>query len=214
MIRSLFRNAGWKLVSLAMAVLLWVSVASEPELSMFASVPVQYKELPQDVAISSEVVESVYLELRGPAGELREFAESNESAVILEMGAVRAGERTFNVDSNSARLPRALRLVRAIPSQIRFDFERRVRRDVPVEVRFVGAPPGYEVVRSGISPPSLTVEGPESHVERLQAVMADPIDLHAVVGTAEFRVNTFINDPLIQFTSDSHVVVRVTMRKI
>ncbi|MGA2592327.1 MAG: hypothetical protein ABSH32_20640 [Bryobacteraceae bacterium] len=46
------QNVGWKLLSLAAAVLLWIAVASEPELSTFISLPVEYKNLPTDLEIS------------------------------------------------------------------------------------------------------------------------------------------------------------------
>jgi hypothetical protein len=36
------RNVGWKLLSLGAAVVLWISVASEPELATLHSVPVEY----------------------------------------------------------------------------------------------------------------------------------------------------------------------------
>ena len=45
-------NIGWKLLSLAAAVALWVSVASEPELATLRSVPVEYKGVPDDLEIT------------------------------------------------------------------------------------------------------------------------------------------------------------------
>ena len=40
-------NFGWKLLSLGIAVVIWAVVASEPELSTFATAPVEYKNLPE-----------------------------------------------------------------------------------------------------------------------------------------------------------------------
>jgi len=45
-------------------------VANEPELSTFTPVGVEYKNLPDDLEISSDPVSSVTLELQGPSGEL------------------------------------------------------------------------------------------------------------------------------------------------
>ena len=67
------RNIGWKLLSLGTAVLLWISVASEPELATLHSVPVEYKGVPDDLEITSDFVENVFLEMRGPAGRLRDL---------------------------------------------------------------------------------------------------------------------------------------------
>ena len=58
------------------AVVIWALVASEPELSTFATVRLEYKNLPDDLEISSDPVSSVVLELRGPSGELRGVGET------------------------------------------------------------------------------------------------------------------------------------------
>jgi hypothetical protein len=65
------QNIGWKLLSLAIALVVWGVVANEPELSTFATVSVEYRNLPDDLEISSDPVSTVKLELRGPSGELR-----------------------------------------------------------------------------------------------------------------------------------------------
>jgi YbbR domain-containing protein len=212
--KSITSNISWKLLSLVVAVLLWLSVSSEPEISTFRTVPVQYKDLPSELEISSDLIESVTLELRGPAGELRDFADSQQTAVVLDMARVQPGERTFGVGAENVQLPRGLLLVRAIPSQVRFHFERRVTREVPVQVRFSKDPPkGYQVLGYAITPHQIRIVGPESHVRKLAHAITDPIDLSPVVGVQEFRVNTFTEDPQVRCQSSSRVVVRVTVQK-
>lgn len=205
-------NLGWKLFSLLVALLLWFAVASEPELSTFASVPVEFKNLPDELEISSDVVTAVHLELRGPSGELRNFVE-NKTAVVVDMSGVGPGQRTFFIGSGDVKLPRGIRLIRTIPSELHFDFEPRRTRPVPVTVRLGAPPAGYEVVTLESIPPSLTVVGPESHVNRIRSVVTDPVDISSVAGTAEFRVNTYVEDPHVRFQSPPEVTVKVTMRK-
>ena len=205
-----FAHFGWKVLALAIALVVWISVSSEPELSTFAAVPVEYKDIPDDLEISSDVIESIYLELRGPAGELRGTQESGRFAVVLDMTDVRPGERTFSIGDDNVNLPRGLHLVRSIPSQLRFQFEKTVSRDLPVRVRFSGKPPeGYELAGFDVFPQSIPVSGPESRVVRAKAAETDSIDLSSVVGPAEFRVNTFVNDAHVRFTGPAQVVVRV-----
>ena len=47
----LFQNLGWKLLSLAIAVVIWALVATEPELATFANVRLEYKNLPEGLEI-------------------------------------------------------------------------------------------------------------------------------------------------------------------
>src|SRR5579863_7966972 len=134
------KNLGWKLLSLAMAVVLWALVASEPELFTFTTVQLEYKNLPEDLEIASEPVSRVSLELRGSTGVLSALNDNaTRPAVVLDMSDELPGEHTFTVNAGSVKLPRGVSLVRAQPSQVRFTFERRLTRRIPVVVRFAGA---------------------------------------------------------------------------
>src|ERR1019366_3665306 len=105
----LTRNLGWKLLSLGIAVVLWALVASEPELSTFAVVGVEYKNLPDGLEISTDLVSSLRLELRGPSGALRGLGEGGtRPEVILDMSGVEPGERTFEIGEGNVKLPRGV----------------------------------------------------------------------------------------------------------
>src|SRR5882724_3554871 len=148
---ALLRNIWWKLLSLAIAMVIWSLVASEPELSSFTTVRLEYKNLPDDLEISSEPVSTVILELRGPSGELRDGGANVRPSVVLDMSNARPGERTYPINDDAVRVSRGLRLVRAIPSEARFYFEPRSMRAVPVETRFVGqGQNGWEIASSAV----------------------------------------------------------------
>ena len=205
MIEFVTRNIWWKLFALLIAVLLWIAVANEPELSTFVSVPVQFKDLPETLEISSDVVEKVELEMSGPSGELRSFT-ANRTAVVLDMADAVPGERSYAIDEDVVHLPRGLRLIRTIPSQVRFVFEVRRQRSVPVVPRFTGVPAKFEV-----TPASVIIEGPESKLKNVNAVVTDRIDLTNGTGSATFHVNAFPEDPHVRIKSGSEVVVHVTI---
>lgn len=210
----LTNNLGWKLLSLLIAALIWISVAGEPELSTFLSVFVEYKNMPDDLEISSDIVESVYLELRGPSGQLRDLTETRAAVVMDFSNTHRPGERTFTIGQGNVTLPRGIQLVHSIPAQLHFRFERRVVRQIPVRVRFsTGPPKGYYVAESVAQPNALSVAGPESSMAKTQSIPTDPIDLSAIVGPAQFRVNTFLSDPYEHFQSSSQVAVNVFVKK-
>ena len=213
MIEAVTRNFWWKVLSVLIAVLLWAAVANEPELSTFLSAAVEYKDLPDNIEISSDPAETVDLELRGPSGELRTFRESHAS-VILDMSAARPGEKTFSISDTNVKLPHGIRLVRSIPSQLRFHFERRIMRSVPVEVRFQ-SPPGtlYEVAGYRVNPPWLSIVGPESRVNRVRAVLTDTIDITALKGDSDLHVSAFLEDARVRFEAESDVTVHVVMKK-
>lgn len=212
--RNITHNIGWKLLSLAAAVLIWISVASEPELATFVSAHVEYKNLSPGVEIDSDVVETVYLEVRGSAEGLRLPELPRRSAVILDMAGVEPGQHTFTVDSGDVRLPRGVALVRAVPAQIRMDFEPGATRSVPVEVRFAdGLPQDLQVIEATAEPSALAITGPSSRVARVASVRTDPLALKPELGTHSYTVGTFVNDARVRFQDSPQVTVKVTVGK-
>jgi YbbR domain-containing protein len=213
-LRLVFHNFGWKLLALAIAVVLWAVVASEPELSEYATVRLEYRNLPDDLEIGSDPVSQVSLELRGPSGELRGVGDGIQPAVVLDMSDVQPGERTFTIGASNVKLARGVRLVRSIPSEVRFLFERRMVRFVPVMVRITGqGQNGYTVAHQSVTPDRLEIAGPGSRVASIKAAVTDPVDLSSVVGTSKFRVNAFVDDSFVRFQTSPQVVVTVTMKK-
>ena len=214
-IRNLvFENFGWKLLSLALAVVIWAVVATEPELATFANVGLEYKNLPEGLEISSDPVSSVVLELRGPSGALRGLGDAIHPAVVIDMAGTQSGEHTFSIGDRNVKVMRGVRLVRAIPSEVRFNFEPRRTRMARVNVRFLNeGQNGYQIESYKVDPPEMEVTGPRSHVSRAAVVVADPIDLAGATGTVQFRVNVFTDDSFVRFLDTPEALVTVTMKK-
>jgi YbbR domain-containing protein len=209
-----FHNFGWKLLSLALAVVIWALVATEPELSTFSTVRLEYKNLPDGLEISSDPVNTVVLELRGPQGELRGVGETVRPSVVLDMSNVDPGEHTFPISGSNVKLARGVQLVRAIPAQVRFTFEPRRIHSVPVRARFSGeGSNGYVISSMNVQPKEMEITGPRSHVGRVTSVLTDQIDLSNVTGTSEFHVNVFMDDPFVRLESAPEATVTVTMKK-
>ena len=214
MIELLTQNAGWKVLSLAIAALLWFTYARDPEIGAFVSVPVEYRGMPEDMEIGSDLVGSVSIDLRGPSEKVANFSGAKSAAVLDFSGIHKPGERTFQIDERNINLPSGMRLVRAIPAQIRLQFERRTRHDVPVQARFSGAPTkGYQVDRYEVEPKQVTLVGPESHVKKIEYAATDPVDLGSVVGESDFQVNAFVADPHVRFEKPAKISVKVFMEK-
>jgi len=207
--RLLVHNFWWRLLALVIAVAIWAVVASEPELSTFTTVPIEYRNLPHDLEMSSAPVESVTLELRGPAGELSGIRESRSPSVVLDMSDITPGAHRFTVDNGDVRLARGVHLERAIPPEVRLEFDWRLERAVPIQVRFASAAPAHYQV----SPAQLTIVGPARRVQGVSSAVTDRLDVSSVRGTAALHVHAFVDDPYIRFQSSPDITVTVTTRK-
>jgi len=209
-----FGNLGWKLLSLALATLVWIAVHREPVIFSVLAAPVQFRNVPQDLEISSDIVEAVDIETRGPAGILRDLSEKRV-AVVLDFASVREpGERTFPIERKDMNLQRGVDLVRIIPSQLRFTFEQRIVRNVPVQPQFSGMlPSGLHIVSAVTYPPQLAITGPESKVRRVTLLHTDPVDLNAISGNKNMRVTAFVPNAQLRIQGTPEVTVKVTVTK-
>jgi hypothetical protein len=201
----------WKLGALVLACLLWIASADEPEVTSTMGAPVEFKNVPSGLDISTGVTERVMLQLRGPASKLTALAASQRIAA-------RTGERSFTIGPANVQLPADISLVRAVPAQVHLKLERRVQKEVPVHLRFSGPPPaGFRVRMGEVQPERIRIVGPESRVRGIEAVDTDPLDLATVDTTSgeatEVMLNTFLADPHVSPAGSSVIRARVLLER-
>ena len=219
MTNVLTRNFWWKVFSLTAACAVWYSMANQPDSATILSAPVQFRNYPKDLEISSQIVESINIEARGPANRLRDLREARLTAVIDFASVKVPGERTFTLTAREVSLPRGVQLVRTIPAQLRFSFEHSARRPLKIEVPFSGSlPAGYTVSRVEIFPPALEIAGPESRVLAAKNAVSDPFDLGQVhvdggSGEAQEHLAVFNEEPEVRFVTSPQVTVTVRVQR-
>ena len=122
--RILTRNLGWKLLSVALAVLLWIAVEGEPELITVQTVPVFYRNVEPSLALVANPPTTVRLELRGPSDVLGRDNLSNV-AVLLDLASANVpGERVFAISHTNVSLPSGVNFVRADPPELKLHLDR------------------------------------------------------------------------------------------
>jgi YbbR domain-containing protein len=206
-------NLGWKLVSLVAAFFVWMNIAGEPELASIIPAPVEYKNYPKDLEISSEIVESIDVEARGPAGQLRELSDERLSAVLDFSGVKAPGERTFTLTASELKLPSGIELVRTIPAQLRYTFEHRETRAIKVNVPLSGPVDPDVMVTLDIQPPTLNIAGPESRVNAVTNAISDPLDVSHLNGDSRQILAVYISEPEVRFLSKPQVTVKVHVER-
>ncbi len=212
--RVLTQNLYWKLLALAIAIGAWLAVSSEPELATIISMPVEYRNYPKDFEISSDIVSTINVEAKGPAGRLASLHETRNAAVIDFSSVNAPGERTFTLTASALNLPRGVELIRTVPSQLRFNFERRLTRMLPVDVPLSGhLREGLVLDSVDVTPQQLQVGGPENHVLQAEKLMADPLDLTNVTSTVEQTVAVYASDPEVRLLSKPQVTVKIHVRQ-
>jgi YbbR domain-containing protein len=213
-VKDLFsKNVPEKLLSIAVAVLIWLNFAAQTDLAGLLAAPLQFRHYPNDLEISSVVSESIQAEVRGSAGQLRDLV-GNLSAVIDLASVKSPGERTFTIGNRELSLPSGVKLVRTVPAQVRLTFEKRANRFLKVEIPFSGLlKPGVNIDRLEITPPMLEIVGPESKVALARNPVSDPLDLSSVTEGSEHRLAVYIAEPEVRFVTTPSVKVKVHLSR-
>jgi diadenylate cyclase len=205
-------NLGWKLGSLAAAILLWLAVTVTPNVVTNHSAPILYRNLAADLMVAGDAPDAIHIELRGSAGALTSSSLADTVAVFDLAGVQSPGERTFTISDTNLNLPPGVDFLRAVPSQFRLRFARLAAKEVPVAIQLSGTlPAGYRLVKQSVSPQTLRIAGPENRLATVAQVETDMIDLSRLTESGEFRMDAYAADPQVRFASPAVVTVKLSI---
>jgi hypothetical protein len=210
--RNLVHNLPLKLLALASAILLWYSVAHEPTVEMVFNVPVEFHNMPENIAVSAETVPTAHVRLRGPDRLLRGL-EAPDIHPVIDVAELRrevAGERIYQLGADRVRVPAGVDVVEVHPSFFRLAFDRRARREVPVQARVIGElPTGYRIERITVVPDRIDIVGPEQRVNAIRTALTEVVDATGITQRVAFVTTAYVPDPQVQLTRPAPVTVIV-----
>lgn len=207
--KYVLKNLPFKIVSLAIAILLWWAVGRDQPLEVPMTVPLEFQNAPANLEVNSNYPFEARLTLRGPQRLMQELNPSEVHAVLDLQGAG-PGESTFDLTRNDIHVPRNVKVVQIVPSQFHLSFDRSVTRSVPVQPRVIGTLlSGYGITDVTADPSTITIIGPERRVDAIQTAMTDPVDATGVVGKATFTTHVYVADPLVRVRTPGTIRVIV-----
>jgi YbbR domain-containing protein len=205
----ILKNLPFKIVSLAIAILLWWAVGRDQPIEIPLTVPLEFQNSPDKLEVNSNYPFEARVTLRGPE-RLIQGLTSSEVHAVLDLQGATAGERTFGLTRNEIRVPRDVNVVQIVPSQFHISFDRTVTRTVPVQPRVIGTLlSGYEITTVTPDPKEVTIAGPERRVNAIQTALTDPVDATGVVGKATFTTHVYVGDPLVRVHAPDTIHVTV-----
>ena len=177
LIRRIFlEDWSLKLLSLAIAVVLWLLVTGQNQ-PVTAHVNVQLNFIrPQSLEISNDPPRTVDVMLTGSRNKLDDLT-SLDLVATVDISDQRAGERVLRLaDKAQIPLPQGIKVDAYQPSAIPIRLEPVVERQVIIEPKLEGKPPdGFEVYAVRPSKGSVAVRGPASRVAGLQKLTTETI---------------------------------------
>lgn len=212
--QHLFGHIWLKVVSIAIAVALWYAVAHDQPAEIALSVPIEFYNTPEHLEISSERIQRAEVRVQGPARVLRQMTNADLDAVI-DLAGSHIGEHTFDLTARQIRhLPPHVQIVQIVPSQIRLELDRSASKLVEVTPRVIGTfAAGYRLADVQASPAKITIIGPQSRLNNIDAAITDPVDATGLVGRATFTTQAYVGDPLVQLLNPEPIHVTVATVK-
>jgi YbbR domain-containing protein len=208
-------NLALKVVSLVLAVGLWLAVARDPVDEIAVEIPIEFHNVPSNLEISTESIPRAQIRLVGPERLVHRLQPTDVHLEIdLEHVSV-AGERTINLASQRIEKPHDLQVVQIVPTQIRLTFDTRLTRKVEVHPRVVGNfTPGRQIAKIELNPSAIQITGPEKRVQAVEAAITDTIDVSGTMERNTFVTHAYVSDPLVQVVNPEPIRVTVIMENV
>jgi YbbR domain-containing protein len=172
------RNVGLRVISLLLALGLWLFVNAGQHVSQQAfTVPISFRGLPPHFVVGRLHPDSVYIQVSGP-GTLLSLIQPNRLALRLDLSGVSVGQSSFKIGPENFNVPRQTTVTSISPSQIVLEIDKIVTRDVPVRLVTSGAvADGYQVSSKTVNPRSVRIRGPSKVLGHIDQVETEPLDL-------------------------------------
>ena len=188
------------LAALIAAFLLWYALAAQriENISVRGvKARLTLVNIPRDLVLTSNVPDTVSLQLRGPL--TRALDSANPPEVLLDLSDARPGLNSYPINESDIPLPAEVEVVSVDPPAITLELERQETRVVPVRPLIEGLPAqGFQVAGIRAVPAQYSVQGPESLILALEFIDTSPISVEGAAGPVEAMVQPMLPDPLLR----------------
>jgi YbbR domain-containing protein len=204
-----FRHLGLKVLSVVLALLLWMIVSGEETVERGLRVPLELQQVPAGLELSGEVPATVDVRVRGASGTLSRVS-TGDVVAVLDLRNARSGRRLFPLTPKDVRVPFGVEIVQVQPSALAMAFEPSASRRVPVMPAVDGRPaPGYVVGALDADPKTVEVIGPESAVRRASEALTEPVSVSGARERVQQSVTLGLLDPSLRLKNAGTATVTV-----
>jgi YbbR domain-containing protein len=175
--RVLGRDWQLKLLSLVLAVGLWLFVGTAQRTEIALAVPVEYVGLEGPLALDGPRQESVDVQVQATRWS-EERVNPTSLKVRVDVSGLREGDNLVHLLPESVEAPRGVRVTRVTPAWAPVRAVRATTKTVTVVARVLGRPaPAHVLRRVVVEPATVRIKGPRTTIESRTAVDTLPVDV-------------------------------------
>jgi YbbR domain-containing protein len=206
------RHTGLKLMSIALAALLWLAVSGEQIVERPFRIPLEFTNMPPQLEPVGEPPNVVDVRVRGSSGRLSRIA-AGEVVAVVDLKGARPGQRLFHVTNADVRAPFGVEVLQVAPASLYMTFEPSATRLLPVVPEIEGEPaPGFEIATRTADPATVEVIGPQTAVAEMKSALTEPVSVTGASATVVETVTVGVSDPSVRLKNADPVRVTVTVR--
>ncbi len=172
--RYVIKDWKLKLLSLALAVMLWYVVFQIGEPKKDLTIPVTVSHLPKNMMVTKMDPERVFVTVSGRVSLLKDLKDRDITAVI-NMGGTKEGEAVFNLSKANINAPKGIEIVDVRPGTLRISVDRVLEKNLKVLVKLDRKWRGrYDIAQ--VSPQYVLAEGPRRYLEKATTIETLPVN--------------------------------------
>jgi YbbR domain-containing protein len=204
-----FRHFGLKLLSVLLATGLWMTVTRDQLVERSLRVPVEFRNIPENLEMVGDVPATVDVRVRGPSSILGRL-DPGEVVAVVDVRGARPGQRLFHLVSEEVRVPFGIEIAQVNPPTLGLMFERSARRTVPVVPAVEGEPAlGFVAGAVRVDPPMVEVVGPISRVTALRQATTESVSIENVRAPVRDTVTIGLADSMLRLSNPRSATVTV-----
>ncbi|HUP38659.1 MAG TPA: CdaR family protein [Vicinamibacterales bacterium] len=207
-----FAYTGLKIVSVVLAVLLWMMVSSQrASVERGLRIPLELQNLPENLEMVEPPPEAVDVRVRGTADALSRIAPG-ELVAAVDLSAAQSGRRLFHLSPERVKAPFSVVVTQVLPSTVAIRFEPSATRIVSVVPSVEGEPaPGFIVGKISADPATVEIIGPESLLRRVTEAITEPLWVGSAKAEVKSSVILGVADEGVRLKSTKTAVVSVAI---
>lgn len=212
--RLFLENAYYKLLSLALVLLLqiWVMGDRNAELSVPVSVRLV---IPEGMVLTNQPDDQVVATLVGSRTALQRYSEANDISPIFVEAQNKEGKSVVALRQNMMELPSGLSVQELSPSFVNIELQPRAEKRVPLRVKLIGnLPDGYIAGTPTVRPQTVEISGPRDVISRTMFIATNSIDITGKKATFTEQAGLIHASPLIRDTLEGTANVSVPISAV
>ena len=212
--KLLFENWGIKLLALMLSVSLWFYVTSKGKTEMTLTVPLELRNIPQNMAVVGNVTGSLDVRVQGQERALRDITIGKKVYGSLDLSLAKIGENIVPISPDDIRRPSGVTVMHISRSEVKVRLEPLVQKTFRLKPVLYGLPAaGSQVRRSAVATPRITAEGPESIIKSLERLQTMPIDIQGATAGLTIEPKIDYQGKAIKIM-DTNISVRITIERV